>query len=54
MTFFTEQNKNILTFVWKHIRPQIDKAILKKKNGAERIKLPNFGLYQKATVIKTV
>ena len=54
MAFFTELEQKISQFLWKHKRLQIAKAVLIKKNGAEGIKLPDFRLYYKGTIIKKV
>ena len=49
MTFFEEREQKMYKL---YGNTKIAKAVLKKKNKAGRIRLHNFRLYYKATVIK--
>ena len=45
MVFFRDLEQIISQFVWKYKKPQIAKAILRKKTGTGGINLPEFRVY---------
>ena len=53
MTFFHRTRTKISQFIWKHKRPQIVKAVLRKKNGAGGNQPSRLQIILQ-TVIKTV
>ena len=50
--YFRDINKSILKFIYKDKRPRIANTILKEKNEAGGLMVPELKTYYKAAVIK--
>ena len=53
-SIFPELEQIISQFVWKHKKTSNSQSNLRKKNGTGGINLPDFRLYYKAIIIKTI
>ena len=52
--FFTDLKRMVLNIIWKSKYPKIDKIILYNKRTSGGITIPDFKLYYRSTVLKTV
>jgi hypothetical protein len=53
MTFCRDIENSIMKSIWKHKRPQIAKAILRKKSSDGDITVPDFIPYYRPITIKS-
>lgn len=51
--FFTDLERTVFSFIWKHKRLKIAKTILNNKRTIGIITIPAFKMYYRAIVVKT-